>query len=111
MHCDYLRISAGALALAIVACTESNPPPTAALQRPAPAGHASAEDDEVALDVPLAGLTAAQLDRFNRGRVVFSRVFDAQSGLGPSFNSAACANCHEVYRDKGDAKSPLRCTP
>jgi hypothetical protein len=21
----------------------------------------------------------------------------------------ACANCHEVYRDKGDAKSPLRC--
>jgi hypothetical protein len=23
----------------------------------------------------------------------------------------ACANCHEVYRDKGDAKSPLRCTP
>jgi len=23
----------------------------------------------------------------------------------------ACANCHEVYRDKGDAKSPLRCSP
>jgi cytochrome c556 len=22
----------------------------------------------------------------------------------------ACANCHEVYRDKGDAKSPLRCS-
>jgi CxxC motif-containing protein (DUF1111 family) len=95
MRCDFLRISAGALVLAIVACSESNPPPTAALQRPAPAGHASAEDDEVALDVPLTGLTPAQLDRFNRGRVVFSRVFDAQSGLGPSFNSAACANCHE----------------
>ncbi len=23
----------------------------------------------------------------------------------------ACASCHEVYRDKGDAQSPLRCTP
>jgi hypothetical protein len=22
-----------------------------------------------------------------------------------------CANCHEVYRDKGDATSPARCTP
>jgi len=51
--------------------------------------------DEPQLDVPLPGLTAEQLDRFNRGRLVFSRVFDAQSGLGPSFNSAACANCHE----------------
>jgi Cytochrome C' len=23
----------------------------------------------------------------------------------------ACANCHEVYRDKGEANSPARCTP
>jgi hypothetical protein len=23
----------------------------------------------------------------------------------------ACSNCHEVYRDKGPADSPLRCTP
>jgi cytochrome c556 len=23
----------------------------------------------------------------------------------------ACANCHEVYRDKGPAGSPERCTP
>lgn len=23
----------------------------------------------------------------------------------------ACSTCHEVYRDKGDAKSPLRCVP
>jgi CxxC motif-containing protein (DUF1111 family) len=95
MHCDFPRISAGALALAIVACSESSAPPTATLRHPAPAARASADVDEAALDVPLAGLTAAQLDRFNRGRVVFSRVFDAQSGLGPSFNSAACANCHE----------------
>jgi hypothetical protein len=25
--------------------------------------------------------------------------------------SEACANCHEVYRDKGPAGSPARCTP
>jgi hypothetical protein len=23
----------------------------------------------------------------------------------------ACAMCHEVFRDKGDANSPARCTP
>jgi CxxC motif-containing protein (DUF1111 family) len=40
-------------------------------------------------------LTAAELDRFNRGRAVFTRQFVDATGLGPSFNSAACANCHE----------------
>jgi len=94
MHRDFLRIAAGAFALAIVACSETSPP-TAPLRHPGPSARASADNDDVTLDVPLAGLTAAQLDRFNRGRIVFSRVFDAQSGLGPSFNSAACANCHE----------------
>ena len=53
------------------------------------------EPDEVRLDVPLAGLTRAQLDRFNRGRDVFARVFTDETGLGPSFNSDACAGCHE----------------
>ena len=94
MQRDFLRIAAGAFALAIVACSETSPP-TAPLRHPGPSARASADNDDVTLDVPLAGLTAAQLDRFNRGRIVFSRVFDAQSGLGPSFNSAACANCHE----------------
>jgi cytochrome c556 len=23
----------------------------------------------------------------------------------------ACATCHEIYRDTGDANSPARCTP
>ena len=45
--------------------------------------------------MPLPGLTPAQLDRFDRGRAVFSRVFADEDGLGPSFNSSACANCHE----------------
>jgi len=85
MRCDYLHITVGVLAIAITACSESSVPPTASLKRvPAPAVHATADDDEPALDVPLAGLTADQLDRFNRGRAIFSRVFDAQGGLGPS---------------------------
>src|SRR5580704_12556038 len=33
------------------------------------------------------------------------KVSDAANDLAD-----ACANCHEVYRDKGDAKSPLRCS-
>ena len=81
-------------ALALVACNDTAPPSSP--NRPLPAARATlARDDDVRLDVPLAGLTAAELDRFNRGRAVFSRVFTDAEGLGPSFNSAACANCHE----------------
>ena len=82
------------LALALAACTDT--PPPSSPNRPPPSARATlADGDDVQLDVPLAGLTAAELDRFNRGRVVFSRVFTEAEGLGPSFNSAACANCHE----------------
>jgi len=83
------------LALALAACTDT--PPPSSPNRPPPSARATLADgdDDVQLDVPLAGLTAAELDRFNRGRVVFSRVFTEAEGLGPSFNSAACANCHE----------------
>ncbi|HEY7290077.1 MAG TPA: cytochrome c [Vicinamibacterales bacterium] len=34
------------------------------------------------------------------------RVSDATNDLAD-----ACSNCHEVYRDKGPADSPARCTP
>ena len=34
------------------------------------------------------------------------KVSDATNNLAD-----ACANCHEVYRDKGPADSPARCTP
>jgi len=83
------------LAFALAACTDTAPPSSP--NRPPPAARTTlaTDDDDVQLDVPLAGLTAAELDRFNRGRAVFSRVFTEAEGLGPSFNSAACANCHE----------------
>lgn len=46
---------------------------------------------------PLAGLTQAQLARFETGRVAFTRVFSPAEGLGPLLNTNgnSCAECHE----------------
>ena len=44
---------------------------------------------------PLRGLTAAELDRFQKGKEIFNRTFTAETGLGPLFNADACAECHE----------------
>ncbi len=39
---------------------------------------------------PVRGLTAAQRDRFARGKVVFDSTFTPHTGLGPLFNSTGC---------------------
>jgi len=44
---------------------------------------------------PLPGLTAAELQRFEKGREIFERVFTPATGLGPLFNADACGECHE----------------
>ncbi len=44
---------------------------------------------------PLPGLDAAQRDRFDRGKVIFNREFEPETGLGPLFNAKACGECHE----------------
>jgi CxxC motif-containing protein (DUF1111 family) len=44
---------------------------------------------------PLPFLTAAELQRFNRGNVVFQTVFTPATGLGPTFNDVGCAACHQ----------------
>ena len=44
---------------------------------------------------PLPGLDQAQRDQFDRGKVIFSRVFEPETGLGPLFNAEACGECHE----------------
>ena len=44
---------------------------------------------------PLRGLSAAELQRFERGRAAFARVFTPETGLGPLFNADGCAECHE----------------
>ena len=43
---------------------------------------------------PLRGLSAEERSRFQRGRIVFERVFTPETGLGPLFNSTSCAGCH-----------------
>jgi len=50
---------------------------------------------EPKLGDPVAGLNAEQRDEFDRGRVVFERVFTPETGLGPLFNANSCAECHE----------------
>jgi CxxC motif-containing protein (DUF1111 family) len=44
--------------------------------------------------LPRADLTARERARFEAGRVLFEKVFDEASGLGPEFNSVSCASCH-----------------
>lgn len=46
---------------------------------------------------PLLGLTKAQLNEFEQGKVAFQRIFTEPDGLGPLFNidGVSCAECHE----------------
>ncbi len=45
---------------------------------------------------PIAGLSAAELARFDVGLDAFLEVEDAADGLGPIFNEASCGTCHAV---------------
>lgn len=45
---------------------------------------------------PLLGLTEEQLQRFERGKQVFERVFAPEDGLGPLFNAEGCVSCHSM---------------
>ena len=55
-----------------------------------------------ARDMREAGLVALRAARTKNQE----KVSDATNNI-----AEACANCHEVYRDKGPADSPARCTP
>jgi CxxC motif-containing protein (DUF1111 family) len=50
----------------------------------------------VSFSNPIAGLSAAELARFNAGLAVFTEVEGPEDGLGPIFNEASCATCHGV---------------
>jgi len=54
----------------------------------------SAIQPQPAAGDPLAGLSPTELERFELGKVAFERTFLAEEGLGPVFNKASCANCH-----------------
>jgi hypothetical protein len=45
---------------------------------------------------PLGGLTAAQLERFELGRIQYERNISVEDGLGPVFNQTSCASCHNA---------------
>jgi cytochrome c553 len=55
-----------------------------------------------ARDMREAGLVALRAARTKNQE----KVSDATNNI-----AEACSNCHEVYRDKGPADSPARCTP
>lgn len=44
---------------------------------------------------PIDGLTSEQRAQFERGRATFAEEFCTETGLGPLFNAASCAECHE----------------
>jgi CxxC motif-containing protein (DUF1111 family) len=50
---------------------------------------------ETELGDPLPGLDATQIERFEKGKAAFERVFVPEDGLGPLFNANACSECHE----------------
>lgn len=55
-----------------------------------------------AFDVPLDGLTAADVERFNDGDALFGLPFRPVDGLGPLFIRTSCASCHaEAGRGPG----------
>ncbi len=58
--------------------------------------HAGGEALQPRSGDPLPGLSAAQLDRFFKGKERFEHSFTTQEGLGPVFNRESCAVCHSI---------------
>ncbi|RKY16901.1 MAG: hypothetical protein DRQ55_17015 [Planctomycetota bacterium] len=56
---------------------------------------------------PLPGLTAPELDRFEKGRLEFEHVLSNAEGLGPVFNDSSCAQCHALPLAGGFSSSAV----
>jgi CxxC motif-containing protein (DUF1111 family) len=83
-----IPISFASLVLLASACDVLPPTGTSALaDRPALGSTAT-------LGRPLPLVSALERALFDRGAVVFARVFTPEMGLGPLFNGAGCAKCH-----------------
>jgi hypothetical protein len=67
-----------------------------------PVPRQQADFQKFARDMRTAGVAVLQAARTKNQE----KVSDATNNL-----SDACSSCHEVYRDKGPADSPARCTP
>lgn len=53
-----------------------------------------AQTPQPKMGAPLAGLSALERARFDAGRTDFTHTFQVGEGLGPIFNQASCASCH-----------------
>src|SRR5437773_942042 len=67
----------------------------AACERQLPTGGLLAKAGGSSLGRSLTGLKTDERELFDRGRAVFATVFTPETGLGPLFNAASCAECHE----------------
>jgi len=45
---------------------------------------------------PVQGLTEAELESFNAGRVLMRKEFQPSTGLGPLYNATSCISCHST---------------
>ncbi len=53
-----------------------------------------AQTPQPKMGAPLSGLTTTELQRFDAGKTDFTHTFQVGEGLGPIFNQASCASCH-----------------
>lgn len=55
---------------------------------------AAARPTQPKMGEPIDGLSPAELQQFQNGKVDFSTVLTVPNGLGPIFNQNSCASCH-----------------
>ena len=58
--------------------------------------HLAGQNQTVRFGDPLPGIVPAEFERFRLGLDDFLEVETAEEGLGPSFNAASCAVCHNL---------------
>lgn len=64
-------------------------------------GSALAQDVQTPMGQPAPGLNASQLDRFEKGKLIFNKPFSPAEGRGPIFNDGACNGCHNFPKAGG----------
>jgi CxxC motif-containing protein (DUF1111 family) len=58
------------------------------------AASAVAQDADPRYGAPVPGLSAGELDRFEKGLLIFNKAFTPAEGRGPNFNDESCSSCH-----------------
>src|SRR2546422_11333500 len=87
-HCSRLIVSTALVCFWLAACESTD---SGITTPPPPAARLSAS---TTLGDPFANLSAAELALFDAGKVEFEAVEASDGGLGPVFNKASGATCH-----------------